>query len=321
MTTATEVAQSSLQQLKQFTTVVADTGDFHQIKEFEPQDSTTNPTLILKAVQQEEYKPVFDKVLQDHGSASVEEITDNLLVAFGTEILKLVPGRVSTEVDARLSFDTEGSLAKARKLIGMYNAQGIDKERVLIKLASTWECLEASKVLQSEDGINTNMTLMFSTIQAARAADVGAQLVSPFVGRILDWYKAAEGRDYEAHEDPGVLSVKEIYAYYKKFGFKTEVMGASFRNSGEILELAGCDLLTINIKLLKELAEMDTKVVKKLDPAEAAQSDLEKLDTGEKSFRFLLNEDAMATEKLAEGIRQFAADARTLESMIVEAKG
>ncbi|MGF1448098.1 MAG: transaldolase [Opitutales bacterium] len=321
MTTATEVAQSSLQQLKQFTTVVADTGDFHQIKEFEPQDSTTNPTLILKAVQQDDYKPVFDKVMADHGSASVDDVTDHLLVAFGTEILKLVPGRVSTEVDARLSFDTEASLAKARKLIELYKAQGIEKERVLIKLASTWECLEASRVLQSEDGINTNMTLMFSTIQAARAADVGAKLVSPFVGRILDWFKAKEGRDFAPEEDPGVLSVKEIYAYYKKFGFGTEVMGASFRNSGEILELAGCDLLTINIKLLKELAEMDTKVVKKLDPSEAAQSDIEKLDTGEKSFRFLLNEDAMATEKLSEGIRLFAADARTLEQMIVEAKG
>ncbi len=321
MTTATEVAQSSLQQLKQFTTVVADTGDFHQIKEFEPQDSTTNPTLILKAVQQADYKPVFEKVMTDHGGASVEELTDHLLVAFGTEILKLVPGRVSTEVDARLSFDTAASLAKARKLIDLYKAQGIDKERVLIKLASTWECLEASKVLQSEDGIHTNMTLMFSTIQAARAADVGAKLVSPFVGRILDWHKAKEGRDFEPAEDPGVLSVKEIYAYYKKFGFQTEVMGASFRNSGEILELAGCDLLTINIKLLKELAEMDTKVTKKLDPAEAAQSDIEKLDTSESSFRFLLNEDAMATEKLSEGIRLFAADARTLEAMIVEAKG
>ena len=316
-----KVKLSQLEQLKKFTVVVADTGDFESIKEFKPRDATTNPSLIYAATQKEKYFHLLDEVLADrkssglNGAARIEDIIDHLLVQFGTEILKIVPGRVSTETDARLSFDTQGSIDKARQLIKLYEGRKIPRERVLIKIASTWEGIAAGEVLEKE-GINCNLTLMFSLPQAVRCAEGGIELISPFVGRIYDWYKAHEKRDYVGAEDPGVQSVQEIYTYYKKFGYRTEVMGASFRNTGEILELAGCDLLTISPELLDKLSESYDPVTRKLDPEKAKTAKIDRLKMDEKKFRWLLNENAMATEKLSEGIRKFAADIVKLEKFV-----
>ena len=306
---------NQLEQLKQYTTVVADTGDFQSIKAYAPQDATTNPSLILKAVQKPEYRPLLEKTIADFPHASTEEIVDRLLIAFGTEILKFVPGRVSTEIDAALSFDTEATVAKGRELIALYEAAGIARERVLIKIASTWEGIRAAEILEQE-GIRCNLTLLFSLCQAVACAEAGVQLISPFVGRIYDWYKKATGTDYTGADDPGVQSVKRIYQYYRKFGYKTEVMGASFRNTSQILELAGCDLLTISPDLLQKLADTQGTVERKL--VADANADIQKIALDEKTFRFMLNEDAMATEKLAEGIRAFCADSGKLKKMIEE---
>jgi transaldolase len=306
---------NQLEQLKQFTTVVADTGDFQSIKAFAPRDATTNPSLILKAVQKDEYKPLLEKAVRDHSSKASDFIIDRLLVAFGQEILKVIPGRVSTETDARLSFDTQGTIDKGRELIALYEAADIGRDRVLIKIASTWEGILAAQVLEKE-GIHCNMTLLFALPQAIACADAGAKLISPFVGRIYDWYKKSSGLEYIGAEDPGVQSVKRIYSYYRKFGYPTEVMGASFRNTSQITELAGCDLLTISPDLLQKLSENEMPVPQKLSPEAAQASDLKKITLDEKTFRYQLNEDAMATEKLAEGIRLFCADAIKLEKMI-----
>jgi len=312
---------NQLEQLKKFTTVVADTGDFEAMKEYAPQDATTNPSLILKAAKQDDYRHLVEKAVKDHassnltGDALVESILDQILILFGEEILKIVPGRVSTETDARLSFDIEGTVAKARQLISLYENNGTSRERILIKIASTWEGIKAAEILEKE-GIRCNLTLMFSLVQAVACAEAGIQLISPFVGRIYDWYKNDTGIDYKGAEDPGVQSVQEIYAYYKKFGYETEVMGASFRNSGQIVELAGCDLLTISPDLLEELQNTEAPLVRKLDPAVAAASAIARLDISEKSFRYLFNDDAMATEKTADGIRRFAADIVTLEDLV-----
>jgi transaldolase len=322
-TAGTQQSLSQLDQLKQFTKVVADTGDFETLKEFTPQDATTNPSLILKAAQLPAYKHLLDQAIAEgkksgaSGKALMGQIVDDLLVAFGSEILKIVPGRVSTETDANLSFDTDGLINKAHKFISLYAAKGIGRERILIKIASTWEGIRAAEVLQKE-GINCNMTLLFSLAQAVACAEAGAKLISPFVGRILDWYKAKTGKDYAPAEDPGVLSVREIYTYYKKFGHATEVMGASFRSVGEVLELAGCDLLTISPNLLAELKKSTAPVERKLSPALAKESNITRLELDEKKFRFLLNDDAMATEKTAEGIRVFAADTVKLEKYLAE---
>lgn len=314
MTTA--ATPSSLTQLKQFTKVVADTGDFESMREFQPQDATTNPSLILAATQKSEYAHLLEKAIADGGATSTTDaIIDQLLIAFGLEILNIVPGRVSTEVDARLSFDIDGTLAKARQLIALYESKGISRDRILIKVASTWEGIRAAERLQKE-GIRCNLTLLFSLAQAVACADAGVQLISPFVGRIYDWFKKSAGRDYVGDEDPGVQSVTSIFHYYKKFGHRTEVMGASFRNTGQIIELAGCDLLTISPDLLAELSACNTEIVRKLDPADSATMEIQELDLDEKTFRFLLNEDAMATEKTAEGIRKFAADIVKLEKLI-----
>jgi len=312
---------NQLDQLKQFTVVVADTGDFASMKEFAPRDATTNPSLILKAAALPAYAPLVDQALKDAGaSATPAQIIDRLLVAFGLEILKIVPGRVSTEVDARLSFDTAGTVAKAREIIALYEKAGIDRKRVLIKVASTWEGIKAAGLLEKE-GIHCNLTLLFSFPQAVACAEAGVTLISPFVGRILDWHKKTAGKDFIGAEDPGVISVTHIYTYYKKFGYKTEVMGASFRNTGEIAELAGCDLLTIAPALLAELRASTAPLPRKLDPAKAAAADLEKISLDEKAFRFALNEDAMATEKTAEGIRVFAADIVKLEQLLAKKRG
>ena len=311
---------NQLEQLKQYTTVVADTGDFQSIKAYAPQDATTNPSLILKAVQKPEYRPLLEKTIADFPNASTEEIVDRLLIAFGTEILKFVPGRVSTEIDAALSFDTEATVAKGRELIALYEAAGIQRSRVLIKIASTWEGIRAAEILE-KDGIRCNLTLLFSLCQAVACAEAGVQLISPFVGRIYDWYKKSTGTDYQGADDPGVQSVKRIYQYYRKFGYKTEVMGASFRNTSQILELAGCDLLTISPDLLQKLADTEGTVERKLvadTTAANAYVDIQKIALDEKTFRFMLNEDAMATEKLAEGIRAFCADSGKLKKMIEE---
>lgn len=314
---------NSLEQLKQFTTVVADTGDFESIRAYEPQDATTNPTLIFKAVQQAEYKPLLEKAIADNrgsalsGSALHRKVIDDLLIAFGREILSIVPGRVSTEVDARLSFDVEATVEKARYLIGLYEKFGITRDRVLIKIASTWEGAQAAGICQKE-GINCNLTLLFSLPQAIACAESGVRLISPFVGRIYDYYKAKTGKEYVGAEDPGVESVQKIFTYYKKFGYKTQVMGASFRNTGQIHELAGCDLLTIAPELLKELKESHDPVTLKLDASAAAAASVEKIEMNEKTFRWMLNEDAMATDKLAEGIRKFAADIVQLEQIIAK---
>ena len=314
-------ATNQLDQLKAFTTVVADTGDFASIKKYSPQDATTNPTLIYKAVQLDEYKPLLEKAIADNksstlsGSDLVKTIIDDLLIQFGREILQIVPGRVSTEVDARLSFDTSATIEKARYLIGLYEKQGISRERVLIKIASTWEGAKAAEVVQKE-GINCNLTLMFSLGQAIACADAGVRLISPFVGRIYDYYKATTGKEYHGAEDPGVLSVNGIYNYYKKFGYETQVMGASFRNLGQITELAGCDLLTISPELLSELQSTEGPLTCKLSAEAAKEMDIERLHVDEKLYRWLLNEDAMATDKLADGIRKFAADIVKLEGII-----
>lgn len=312
---------TQLDQLKQFTTVVADTGDFASMKDYAPQDATTNPSLILKAAGMPAYASLLDQAIKDAGAtASLPHVIDRLLVVFGLEILKIVPGRVSSEVDARLSFDTQGTLTKAREIIALYEKAGIDRRRVLVKIASTWEGIKAAEILQKE-GINCNLTLLFSFAQAVACAEANIKLISPFVGRILDWHKKSTGKDFIGAEDPGVKSVTEIYTYYKKFGYKTEVMGASFRNKGEILELAGCDLLTIAPALLGELKASSDTVVRKLDPAKAATADLKKVSFDEKAFRFALNEDAMATEKTAEGIRLFSADIVKLEQLIQQKRG
>lgn len=306
---------NQLEQLKQYTTVVADTGDFQSIKAYTPRDATTNPSLILKAVQKDEYKPLLEKAVRDNPSASTGDIIDHLLIAFGTEILKIIPGRVSTEIDAKLSFDTEGNVAKGRELIALYQKAGIPRERVLIKIASTWEGIRAAEILEKE-GIRCNMTLLFSLSQAIACAEAGAQLISPFVGRIYDWFKKSTGIDYVGAEDPGVQSVKRIYNYYRKFGYDTEVMGASFRNTGQILELAGCDLLTISPDLLQALADSNAPVERKLSADASANANVGKIAVDEKTFRFMMNEDAMATEKLAEGIRAFCADSGKLKQII-----
>jgi transaldolase len=313
-------AESSLEQLKRMTIVVADTGDFSSMREYAPRDATTNPSLILKAVQMPEYLGLLKQTVRDHREGRVGAVIDNLLVLFGCEILKIVPGRVSTEVDARLSFDTEATTAKAREIIALYEAAGISRGRVLIKVASTWEGIAAAARLQRE-GINCNLTLLFSLVQAVACAEAGVKLISPFVGRILDWHKAKTGKDYTGSEDPGVKSVAEIYSYYKKFGHPTEVMGASFRNIGEILELAGCDLLTISPALLSELKQSTATVDRKLSPDSLPNPNIERIDADEKSFRFQLNEDAMATEKTAEGIRAFSADIRKLEALVATSVG
>jgi transaldolase len=315
------MAATQLDQLKQFTKVVADTGDFASIKAFTPQDATTNPSLILKAAGMPAYAHLVDQAVKDSGKgAPVGSVIDKLLVLFGTEILKIVPGRVSTEVDARLSFDREGSIAKAKEIIAMYETAGISRERVLIKLASTWEGIKAAEQLQ-KDGINCNLTLLFSFAQAVACAEARVKLISPFVGRILDWHKKSTGKDFAGAADPGVISVTEIYTYYKKYDYATEVMGASFRNKGEILELAGCDLLTIAPPLLAELAASNDPVVRKLDPNAAKSANVPRITHDEKSFRLAFNEDAMATEKTSEGIRQFAVDIVKLEQMIQQKQG
>jgi transaldolase len=311
---------TQLDQLKQFTTVVADTGDFATLKQFAPRDATTNPSLIFKAAQMPEYQFLIDKAIADNkAKASGKEllalVMDDLLVLFGNEILKIVPGRVSTETDAILAFDTDALVAKGRRFIELYKAQGIPRERILVKIASTWEGIRAAEILQRE-GINCNLTLLFSLAQAIACAEAKARLISPFVGRIMDWYKAKEKKDFAPAEDPGVISVKEIYSYYKKFGYTTEVMGASFRNVGEIQELAGCDLLTISPNLLAELQKSSAPLTRKLSPEIAKDSKIEKIPLDEKKFRWMFNESAMATEKTAEGIRLFNADAQKLAQAI-----
>lgn len=314
---------TSLDQLKALTTVVADTGDINLIAQYKPTDATTNPSLLLAAAQKPDYQKLFDDAIafakKEANSLDdqVEAAIDKLYVNFGVEILKHVPGRVSTEVDARLSFDMEKSIAKAKRFIKLYEEAGIGKERVLIKLASTWEGIQAAKQLESEMGIRCNLTLLFAFCQGVACAEAGVTLISPFVGRIYDWFVKSTGvKDYGPGEDPGVKSVTSIYNYYKKFGYKTIVMGASFRNTNQILDLAGCDNLTISPSLLDKLQSATDKVDKKLDADKAKEMDIKKISLDEKTFRWMLNEDAMATEKLAEGIRKFAADAIKLEDMI-----
>jgi transaldolase len=317
----TQTKLNQLEQLKKFTKIVADTADFESVKEFKPQDATTNPSLVYAATQKKQYTHLLEEVLADRkksglsGDEQIEDICDHLLVQFGTDILEIVPGRVSTETDARLSYDVEGSMNKARRLIQLYEQRKIPRERVLIKVASTWEGLNAAEQLQKE-GIRCNLTLMFSLPQAVRAAEAKVQLISPFVGRIYDWYKKEMKRDYSGPEDPGVQSVIEIYTYYKKFNIPTEVMGASFRNAGQIRELAGCDCLTISPELMKELSESAEPLERKLDPEKAKSTKIDKLELDEKKFRWLLNENAMAYEKTGEGIRKFAADVVKLEKFV-----
>jgi len=318
---------NSLEQLKATgTVVVSDSGDFASIGKYKPQDATTNPSLILAASKKPDYAKLIDVAVEygkKHGGKIDEQVDatlDRLLVEFGKEILQIVPGKVSTEVDARFSFDKEQSIAKAIHIIELYKSLGLPKERVLIKIASTWEGIQAARVLQKEHGINCNLTLMFSLPQAIAAAEAGAFLISPFVGRILDWYKASTHKEYTKTEDPGVASVKAIFNYYKKFGYKTIVMGASFRNVGEITELAGCDYLTIAPKLLEELMNSTEAIPQKLNASQATSLDIEKKTyvDDESLFRFDFNEDAMATEKLSQGIRSFAADAETLKNILKE---
>src|SRR2546430_4440006 len=322
----TETKLNQLDQLKKFTKIVADTADFESIKEFKPQDATTNPSLVYAATQKPEYAHLLDEVLADRktsglsGAAEIEDICDHLLVQFGCDILEIVPGRVSTETDARLSFDVEGSIRKARQLVKLYEERKIPCERVLIKVASTWEGINAAEQLQRE-GIRCNLTLMFSLPQAVRCAEAKVQLISPFVGRIYDWYKKEMKRDYTGPEDPGVQSVTEIFTYYKKFGIPTEVMGASFRNTGQIRELAGCDCLTISPELMKELSESTEPIERKLDPEKAKSAKIEKLELDEKKFRWMLNDNAMAYEKTGEGIRKFAADVVKLEKFVASKLG
>lgn len=311
-----------LEQLKSYTKVVADTGDFESMIAFQPVDATTNPSLIYAASQDPKYQSLTDDAIRyAKGSSGDKKVQltkalDKLAVNFGLKILEIVPGRVSTEVDARLSFDKEATVIKARELISLYEINGISRERILIKIASTWEGIQAAEILEKE-GIHCNLTLLFSMAQAVQCALSNVTLISPFVGRILDWYKKERGvNDIPAREDPGVLSVTDIYNYYKKFGYKTIVMGASFRNAGEIIELAGCDALTISPNLLKSLESTEGSLIKKLDPVKAQQMDIEPIQMDEKKFRWMLNEDAMATEKLAEGIRKFTEDLIKLEKHI-----
>jgi transaldolase len=311
---------NQLDALKQFTTVVADTGNFKQLSAYKPTDATTNPSLILKAVQADDYKPLLDEAVKKFKGKPVDEVMDRLLVRFGTEILSIIPGRVSTEVDARLSFDTEASIARGERLIALYKAEGISSDRILIKVASTWEGIRAAEELEKR-GIHTNLTLLFSFAQAVACGEAKVQLISPFVGRIYDWYKKTGGAKWVEEEnaeanDPGVKSVTQIYNYYKHFGIKTEVMGASFRNVGQITALAGCDLLTISPDLLAKLAETEAPLERALDPKAAKAEKMEQISYDEAGFRFALNEDAMATEKLAEGIRAFAADAIKLDKLL-----
>lgn len=312
---------NQLDALKQFTTVVADTGDFKQLAAYAPQDATTNPSLILKAVQKPEYAPLLAEAIARHGTADKVELMNRLLVRFGCEILRLIPGRVSTEVDARLSFDTAATLERARRLISLYRAEGVDSQRVLIKIAATWEGIRAAEQLERE-GIHTNLTLLFSFSQAVACGQAGVQLISPFVGRIYDWYKKQAGAQWDeaamaGANDPGVRSVKRIYEFYKRHGIPTEVMGASFRNVGQITALAGCDLLTISPELLGQLAASEAPLPRVLDPEAARALDIPAVSYDEATFRFALNEDAMATEKLAEGIRAFVADTIKLEALMV----
>ncbi|WP_394672906.1 transaldolase [Limnobacter sp.] len=314
---------NALEQLKQVTTVVADTGDFQAIAAFLPQDATTNPSLILKAVQKPQYMPLLEQIKIKYGHEPLELQTDRLLVAFGTEILKIIPGRVSTEVDARLSFDTEATISRAKRIVSLYKTEGIDTEkRVLIKIASTWEGIQAAKALEAE-GIHCNLTLLFSPIQAHACAQAGVQLISPFVGRIYDWYKKSAGNTWDEAanagvNDPGVQSVRRIYAYYKQNGIRTEVMGASFRNAGQIKALAGCDLLTISPELLAELKADEVALKVDLNTEWALAQARETFPNGETAFRFELNADAMGTEKLAEGIRAFVKDSMTLDELLLK---
>ena len=315
---------SALSQLKQLTTVVADTGDFERMQQYQPQDATTNPSLILKAAQQANYQLLVNQVKSAHPGMQAVNLVDHILVAFGLEILNIVPGRVSTEVDARLSFDTQATITKAKHLIALYESQGVDRKRALVKLAGTWEGIQAAKALEAE-GIHCNMTLLFSLVQAAACGAVNAKLISPFVGRITDWYKAKLGSSWNdlnngGANDPGVTSVKRIFHYYKHFGIATEIMGASFRNTSQILELAGCDLLTISPELLGELQNSSARVEKRLDASNAASAlaseNISALKLDESNFRLQFNNDAMATEKLAEGIRNFCIDTEKLEALL-----
>ncbi len=314
---------NQLNALKQVTTVVADTGNFQQLAQYRPQDATTNPSLILKAVQQPQYAPLLHEVVQRFADAPLDDLMDRLLVRFGCEILAVVPGRVSTEVDARLSFDTNATVTRAQRLIELYQGAGVPIDRVLIKIAATWEGIEAARLLEQQ-GIHTNLTLLFSKVQAIACAQAKVQLISPFVGRIYDWFKKQAGSQWDeaamaGANDPGVRSVREIYQYYKHFGIATEVMGASFRNVGQIVALAGCDLLTIAPELLGQLEASTSPVLPALDAQAARQLDIAPVHYDEASFRFALNEDAMATEKLAEGIRAFAVDTRKLEDLLRQA--
>lgn len=314
---------NQLDALKQFTTVVADTGDFKQLAQFQPQDATTNPSLILKAVQKPDYAPLLQSTVDAWRGRALDEVIDRLLVRFGCEILAIIPGRVSTEVDARLSFDTSATISRAERIIELYQAEGVHIDRVLIKVAATWEGIEAARQLEAR-GIHTNLTLLFSMAQAVACGQAKVQLISPFVGRIYDWYKKNAGAAWDeaaraGANDPGVQSVTQIYHYYKHFGIGTEVMGASFRNIGQITALAGCDLLTIAPDLLTQLAQRDAPLPRALDAGAARAMDIAAIQYDEAGFRYALNEDAMATEKLAEGIRAFAVDAVKLEKLILAA--
>lgn len=310
---------NKLEQLRQFTTVVADTGDIESIKQFQPQDATTNPSLLLASATKPQYKNLLDEALdfarQQKSKDHVTEAIRKLIVNFGCEILKIIPGRVSTEVDARLSFDAQKSADEGQKIIDLYEHMGVDKNRVLIKVAATWEGIEAARILEKK-GIHCNLTLLFGYGQAIRCADAGVTLISPFVGRIYDWYKAKENRDYQGEEDPGVKSVARIFDYYKKFHYPTVVMGASFRNVGQIEALAGCDYLTISPELLAQLKSDETPLKPRLNSERSRQKSIEKMPLEETHFRWLLNEDAMATEKLAEGIRRFSRDIEALEKIL-----
>ncbi|MDI9329789.1 MAG: transaldolase [Alphaproteobacteria bacterium] len=314
---------NALDALKQYTSVVADTGEFSQLAQFQLQDATTNPSLILKAVQKPEYQPLLAQVVAAHRGRAMDEVIDRLLVRFGTGILDIIPGRVSTEVDARLSFDSAATVARARRLIALYRAEGVDTSRVLIKIAATYEGIEAARKLEAE-GIHTNLTLLFSFCQAVACGQAGVQLISPFVGRIYDWYKKSAGAQWDESassgvNDPGVRSVRAIYNHFKNHGIRTEVMGASFRNIGQVIALAGCDLLTISPELLAQLSQTDSPVPRQLSTEMARQATSPAISYDQASFRYALNEDAMATEKLAEGIRAFAADAVKLEALILKA--
>ena len=311
---------NQLDALKRFTTVVADTGDFRQLAQFQPQDATTNPSLILKAVQKSDYAPLLRETMARFVNRPIDEAMDRLLVRFGKEILSIIPGRVSTEVDARLSFDADASYSRAERIVELYQAEGIAIDRVLIKVAATWEGIQAAARLERR-GIHTNLTLLFSFCQAVACGQAKVQLISPFVGRIYDWHKKSAGSTWDeaarsGANDPGVRSVRQIYNHYKHFGIRTEIMGASFRNTGQVLALSGCDLLTISPELLAQLSVSETPVMRALDPAQAKDLQLEPVNYDEAAFRYALNEDAMATDKLAEGIRAFAADAIKLEHLM-----